>query len=135
MATHLERKAVHLCLEGLGKINVPLASSDMSSLLKILEGVFDHIDLDTSDTASSVSADIPSKKPTDTEKLSEEKPPEKVPIVPPGENRLATAELVFPLKSTSPVISGIPELLLPLGGPKTLSQYKCQHSSCNQEFL
>ena len=87
-----------------------------------------------SNTASSVSADIPAQKPTDTEKLSEEEPPEKVPIVPPGEHSLATAELFFPLKSTSPVISGIPELILPLCGPNTLSQYKCQHPSCNPGF-
>ena len=134
LATHLERKVAHLCLEGLARIKVALASSDMSSLLKILEVAFGHTDLDTSNTASSISADIPTQKPTDTEKLSEEEPPEKVSIVPPAECSLATAELGFPLKSISPVISGIPELFLPLHGPKTLSWCKCQHPSCNQEF-
>ena len=77
LATHLERKTAHLCLEGLGKIKVALTISDMLSLLKILEGAFGCIDLDSSNTASSVSAVIPTQKPTDTEKLSEEGPPEK----------------------------------------------------------
>ena len=129
------RKVAHLCLEGLGKIKVALASSDTLSLLKVLEGAFGHIDSDMSDNTPSVSVDIPVQKPTDTEKVSEVEPPEKVPIVPPGESSLATAELAFPLKSISPIISGIPELLLPLCGSETLSRYKCQHPSCNQEFL
>ena len=72
LATHLERKTAHLCLEGLGKVKVALTSSDTLSLLKILEEAFGHIDLHTCNTASSVSADIPAQKPTDTEKLSEE---------------------------------------------------------------
>ena len=51
-----------------------------------------------------------------------------------GEGSLATAELVFPLKSLPPVIAGIPESLLPLHGPETLSCYRCQYPSCNDEF-
>ena len=135
LASHLERKAAHLCLEGLGKIKVALTSSNTSPLLEILEGAFGLTDLDTSDTTSSVSANISTQEPTDTEKSTEEKPPEKVPIVSSGESSLATAELVFPLKSISPVISGIPKLLLLLHGPRTFFCYKCQHPSCNQEFL
>ena len=50
-----------------------------------------------------------------------------------GRSSLATAELVFPLKSLSPVIAVIPELLLPLCGPKTLSHYRCQYPSHDEE--
>ena len=129
LASHLERKAAHLCLEGLRKIKVALTGSDTSSLLEILEGAFGHTNLDTFDTTSSVSANSPTQEPTDTEKSTEEKPPEKMPNVSSRESSLATAELVFPLKSISPVISGIPKLLLPLCGPETFSRYKCQHPS------
>ena len=51
-----------------------------------------------------------------------------------GESSLAIAELVFPLKSPSPVITGIPESLLPLCGPETHSHYRCQYPCCNEEF-
>ena len=37
LATHLERKAAYLHVEGLGKIKVAFSGSDTSSLLNILE--------------------------------------------------------------------------------------------------
>ena len=111
-----------------------LASTDSSSLLEILEGAFGHTDLDTTNTTSSVSTDITTQEPIVMEKLSE-KPPEKVSVIPPGESSLASAELVFPLKSVPSVIAGLPKSLLPCHGPESLSHYRCQHSSCDQEFL
>ena len=132
LATHLERKAAHLCLEGLGKIKMALAGCDTSSLIKILEGAFSHID---SDTASTISADdIPVQKPTTSPTSTEEKSSEKIPTTSSGESSLAKAELVFLLKSLSPVVTGIPESLLPLCGPETLSCYRCQYPSCDDEF-
>ena len=99
VATHLERKAAHLHLEGLGKIKMALACSDTSSLLEILEGAFGCID---SNTASTISADdIPVQKSTTSQMSTEEKPPEKMLTISSGESSLATAELVFPLKSLS----------------------------------
>ena len=89
------------------------------------------MDLDTS--TSSISTDIPAQESIITEKPCE-KPPEKVPVVPSEESSLASAELVFPLKSIPLVIASLPESLLPLCGPGTLSCYRCQHPSCNQEF-
>ena len=47
---------------------------------------------------------------------------------------LVTAELVFPFKSSSLVVAGIPEIYLPLCGPKTLSCYHCQGASCTLDF-
>ena len=95
LATHLERKTAHLCLEGLGKIKMALTCSDTSSLLEILEGAFGCID---SNSASTISADdIPVQKPTTSQTSTEEKPPEKMPTISPGESSLATAELVFSL--------------------------------------
>ena len=132
LATHLERKDGHSHLEGLGKIKMALTGSDTSSLIELLEGAFGHID---SDTASTISADdIPVQKPTTSPTSTEEKPSEKIPTTSSGESSLTTAELVFPLKSLSPVVAGIPESLLPLCGPETLSHYRCQYPSCDEEF-
>ena len=109
-----------------------LASSDTSSLLEILEGAFGHID---SNTASTISADdIPVQKPTTSQTSTEEKPQRKIPTTSSGESSLATAELVFPLKSLLPVITAIPESLLPLHSSETLSCYRCQYPSCDEEF-
>ena len=77
LATHLERKAAHLHLKGLGKIKMALASSDTSSLLEILEGAFGCIDTDTASTIST--DDIPVQKPTTPKTSIEEKPSEKMP--------------------------------------------------------
>ena len=46
---------------------------------------------------------------------------------------LATAEMVFPFRS-SLVVAGIPEMYLPLCGPKTLSCYHCQVLPCILDF-
>ena len=108
-----------------------LAGTDTSSLLEILEGTFGHFDHNI--TTLSISTETPAQKPTTTEKPSEEAL-EKVPVAPPGESSLASTELVFPLKSIPLVIAGLPKSLLPLCGPETLSQYRCQYSSCNYEF-
>ena len=51
-----------------------------------------------------------------------------------GESSLATTELVFILGSLSPVMTGMPESLLPLHGPETHSRYRFQYPSCNEEF-
>ena len=50
------------------------------------------------------------------------------------DSSLATAELVFPLKSIPLVIARLPEPFLPLCGPETLSHYRCQYPSCDHEF-
>ena len=132
----MERKATQLCHEGLGRIKMALAGMDTSSLLEILEGSFGSVDLDT--TTSSASTEIPVRKPTATEKPSEKplKETSEKTLVPPSEDSsLASAELVFPLKSIPLVIARLPESFLPLCGPETLSHYRCQYPSCNHEIL
>ena len=47
---------------------------------------------------------------------------------------LVTAELVFPFKSSPLVVAGIPEIYLPLCGPKTLSHHHFQVPSCTLNF-
>ena len=67
----------------------------------------------------------------------EEKPsdvPEKATTTLSNIGGLATAELVFPLKSIPTNIPGLPESFLPLCGPETLSQYHCQYPSCSLDF-
>ena len=103
---------------------------DTRSLLQILEETFGHVD---PDSTSIISTDAPGQKPADAEKPTEE-PPEKVPTISIRESSLATTELVFPLRSLSPIIAGILESFLPLRGPETLSCYRCQHQSCDEEF-
>ena len=132
MAAHLEHNAAHLHQEGFGKLKVALAGMDTRSLLQILEETFGHVD---PDSTSIISTDAPGQKPADAEKPTEEEPPEKVPTIPIGESSLATTELVFPLRSLSPIIAGILESLLPLRGPETLSCYRCQHPSCDGSSL
>ena len=121
LASHLEKEAAQLCQEGLGHNKLALTGTDIPSLLDILEGIFGHMDLDT--TTSSIATDIPAQKPIITEKPSDE-PSEKVPAAPSEESSLASAELLFPLKSIPLMIAGLPK---PLHGPETLSCYRCQH--------
>ena len=59
---------------------------------------------------------------------------ETIPATPSDVGGLATAELVFPLKSIPTVITSLPKPYLPLCCPQTLSQYHCQFSSCSLEF-
>ena len=118
LTSHLEKKATQLQREGLGRIKMALAGTDTSSLLEILEGTFGNFDLNT--TSSSISTDTPAQKPTTTEKPSEE-PLETASVAPPEESSLASAELVFPLKSIPLMIAGLPKSLLPFCSPETLS--------------
>ena len=117
MASHLEEKAAQLRHEGLGRIKIALAGTDTSSLLEILEGPFGHVDLDTS--KSIISTEKSKKEVTREEKPSDV--PEKAITTLSNIGGLATAELVFPLKSIPTVIAGLPESFLPLHGPDTLS--------------
>ena len=128
LATHLEKKAADSCWEGLVKIKMALMGSNTASLIQILEGAFGCIDSDTASTNSI--DDIPTTSQTSTH----EKPPESIPTTSSGESSLTTVGLVFPLKSPSPVITGISESLLLFHGPETHSNYRCQYSSCNEEF-
>ena len=95
-----------------------------------MEGCFVHKDLDTSQSTIST-------EETKTGATIEEATPnipEKTPSTLPNSGNLATAELVFPLKSIPTLIAGIPEPFLPVQGPKTLSLYHCQFPSCILEF-
>ena len=84
-----------------------------------------------SDTASTISAD---DIPAASQAATQEKLPESIPITFSGDSSSATIELVFPPKSPSPVVTDIPESLLPLYGPETRLHYRYQYPSCNKEF-
>ena len=115
LAVHLEEKAAQLRHEGLGQIKIPLAGTDMSSLLDILQGHFGHTD----SSESAESANESEKVLTTKEKTSEIV--EKILVKPTEAGHLATAELVYPFKSSPLVVAGILKMYLPLHGPKTLS--------------
>ena len=112
-AAHLEGKAVHLRWEGFGKIKIALTGTDISSLLKILEGCFGYMDLGTSQSTPSTEKD--------EKEVEVSTPSKQIPATPSSSGGLATAELVFPLKSTPAVTAGLPEAYLPICGPETLS--------------
>ena len=115
LAAHLEGKAAQLRWEGFGKIKIALAGTDTSSLLNILEGCFGYVDLDTSQsTASTEKAEKEVEEEAST-------PSKQIPATLSSSGGLATAELVFPLKSTPVVTAGLPEAYLPICGPETLS--------------
>ena len=99
-------------------------------MLEILEGHFGHVNLGIS--VSTISTEKAEKKTTIEEKTSDI--PEKPTATLSNVGSLATAELVFPLKSIPTVIAGLPEPFLLLCGPETLSQYCCQLPSCSLEF-
>ena len=128
LAAHLEGKAAQLKLEGLGKIKIALARTDTSSLTRLLEGCFGSVD------------PSPHSPPASTEIMGplEEHQAEEVsgsePSSPIAESSLATAELVFPMKSIPLVVAGIPEVFLPLHSSETLSRYRCQFPTCTQAF-
>ena len=95
-----------------------------------MEGCFGHKDLDTSQSTIST-------EETETGATIEEATsniPEKTPSTLHDSGGLATADLVFPLKSIPTVTAGIPEPFLPVCGPETLSHYLCQFPSCTLEF-
>ena len=93
---------------------IALAGTDTSSLLEILQGHFDCID----SSESSESADESEKVLTMEQKTPEIV--EKISAKPTEAGHLATAELVFPFKSSPLVVAGIPKMYLPLCGPETL---------------
>ena len=114
---HLEGKAAQLRHEGLGKVKIALAGTDTSSLLEILEECFGHMNLDTSRPI--VSTEQAEKETTVKEEAFYL--PKKIPATLSDSGSLATAELVFPLKSIPTVITGLPEPFLLILGPETLS--------------
>ena len=100
-----------------------------SSLLKILKGCFGYVDLDTSQsTASTEKAEKEVVEETST-------PSKQIPATLSSSGGLATAELVFPLKSTPAATAGLCKAYLPICGPETLSQYHCQFPSCSLQFF
>ena len=70
-----------------------------------MEGYFGHKDLDTSQSTISTEA----TETGATIKDATSNIPEKTPPTIPASGSLATAEIVFPLKSIPTVIAGIPE--------------------------
>ena len=121
LTSHLEKKATQLHRKGLGKIKMALAGTDTSSLLGIQERSFGHVDLDTTMSSTPIEiTEVPTTKLTTTEKSSEE-PLKKVPVAPSEESSLASTKLVFLLKSVPLVIAWLPESLMSLCGPETLS--------------
>ena len=100
----------------------------MSSLLEILQGHFGCIDY--SESAESANE---SKKVLTMEKKTPEIV-ENISVKPTEACCLATAELVFPFKSSPLVVAGFSKMCLPLCGPKTPSKYHCQVPSCALEF-
>ena len=128
LAAHLEGKAAQFRQEGFGKIKIALAGTDTSSLLKILEGCFGYMDLDTSQSTASREG---------AEKMVEEEastPSKQISATLSSSGGLATAELVFPLKSTPALTASLSEAYIPIRGPETLSQYHCQFPSGSLEF-
>ena len=130
IAAHLAGKAAKLMGEALGKVKMALAGKNTSFLLDILEGCFGHENLDTfQSTISTEKAEIKTTIEEATSNL-----PEKTPVTLSDSGGLATAELVFPLKSIPMVIAGLPEPFFPVHGPKTLSHYHCQFLPCTLQF-
>ena len=129
LSTQLEENATQLRCEGLGRIQIALASTDTSSLLEILEGHFGHMDMDISESTISTK----SEKKATTEKETSNIP-ENIPATLSNIGGLAISELVIPLKSIPTVIAGLPEPFLLLHGPDTLSQCHYQVSFCSLEF-
>ena len=111
-------------------MKIALAGTNTSSLLHILEGCFIHEKLDTSQsTVSTEKAETETTIGEATSNLLE-----KTPATFPDSGGLATAELVFPLKSIPTVIAGLPEPFLPVCGLETLSHYCSQIPACTLEF-
>ena len=128
LATHHEEKAPQLRHEGLGQVKIALAGTDTSSLLEILQGHFGCIDSSESDESADESEKVLVKKEMAPEIV------ERISARPTKAGHLATAELVFPFKSSTLVVAGTPKMHLPLCGPETLSQYHCEVPLCTLEF-
>ena len=112
VAAHLEGKAARLRHEGLGKVKVALAGTNASFFLDILEGCFGQQDPDTSQSTISLKE---AETDITVEHVTSNIPEKILPSVPVS-GGLASAELVFPLKSVPTVIAGIPEPFLPVHG-------------------
>ena len=106
LAAHLEEKAAQLRCEGLGSIKIALAGTDTSSLLEILQGYFGHVDC----SEPTESAEESNKGLTTEEKIPEVA--ERTSTSSPVDSQLATAELVFPLKSIPTAVTGLPKTYL-----------------------
>ena len=102
-ASHLEEKAAQLHHEGLGCIKMALAGTNTSTLLETLEEVFGQVDLDTTTSSTSTETIVTEKQPK--EPLIETSKDVVTPLV--EENKLATARLMFPMKSIPLVIAGL----------------------------
>ena len=72
------------------------------------------------DTSTSTNSTEKSEEKTTTKEKTADVP-EKIPATPSYVSGLATAELVFLMKSIPSVIAGLPKPYLPPCGPKTLS--------------
>ena len=129
LAAHLEVKAAKLRCEGLGKVwIITLAGTNTSFLLDILEGCFGQKDPDTSQSTISLEETEATIEDVTSNILEKTLP------TLPASGDLASAELVFPLKSVPTVTTGIPESFLPVCGLETLSLFHCQFPSCTLEF-
>ena len=124
LAAQLEQKAAQLKQEGLGHIKMVLAGTDTSSLFKVLQAHFRHVEPSESDEEEDVL--VEEEKTSGTS--------EEVTVKSNEVGNLATAELVFPFQFTPLVIVGIPQNYLPLHGPKTQSHYPYQVPPCNIDF-
>ena len=114
--------------EGLSKIKIAIARTVTSSLTRLLEGCFGSGDPSPpSPPASTEITGLPEQHPA--EEISESEPSSPI-----ADSSLATAELVFPMKSIPLVVASIPEVSLPLYSPETLSHYRCQFPDCTQAF-
>ena len=116
LAAHLEGKVARLRHEGLGKVKIALADTNTSFLLDILEGCFGQQDPDTSQSTISLEE---AEADMLVEDVTAKIPKKTFPSVPVS-GGLASAELVFPLKSIPTVIAGIPKPFLPVCGLETL---------------
>ena len=101
-----------------------MAGIDTSSLLEILQVHFGHV--------ASLESDKEENVLVEEEKTFEAV--EEIVVEPKEVGNLVTAELVFPFRSSPLVFTGIPEMFLPLHGPKNLSCYHCQVPSHTLDF-
>ena len=126
LAAHLEGKVAQSKWEGLSKIKITLTGTDTSSLTRLPEGclvVWNQVLLHLLLLMSQY-----------LQKNIQLRKSESVPSLPITESSLATAELVFPMKSIPLVVAGITEVFLPLCSPETLSHYRCQYPIVHKPF-
>ena len=108
LAAHLNRKSSSTeAQRGLGQIKIALAGTDTLSLLEILQGHFGHIDFSESNESANESENVLAKEEKALEIV------EGISARPTEAGHLATADLVFPFKSSPLVVAGIPETYFP----------------------